>query len=68
MGKETGGFMTTENKHVKAIKVLKEHCNTLLDMNTKNAEMFGDMGIMDQIRYEAIAEIERTIKFLEAQQ
>lgn len=60
--------MTTENKHTKAIKALKEHCATLLDINNKNAEMFGDIGIMDQIRYESIAEIERTIKFLESQQ
>ena len=60
--------MTTENKHAKSIKVLKEHCAKLLDMNNKNAEVFGDIGIMDQIRYESIAEIERTIKFLESQQ
>ena len=60
--------MTTENKHGKAIKVLKKHYATLLDMNNKNAEMFDDIGITDQIRYKAIAEIERTIKFLESQQ
>ena len=56
-------MLDKEDEFDVVVDALIERKNKLQKMNEKNLPMFSDIGIMDQIRFEQISELEKAIIF-----